>query len=114
MNRLLVNTAMLVAVLWPAMSYADVPACKKLGCPDCSCVVGHPDIKDKINPALLDIKNVLVKYGIPPEAVEISMKGYSGEEKKFQKEILPMEPQPLANAAAGILVVSGVFSVSLL
>ncbi len=87
MNRLLVNTAMLVAVLWPAMSYADVPACKKLGCPDCSCVVGHPDIKDKINPALLDIKNVLVKYGIPPEAVEISMKGYSGEEKISKRDL---------------------------
>jgi hypothetical protein len=36
---------------------------------------------------LFDIKNVLIKYGIPPESVEISMKGYSGKEKISEREL---------------------------
>ena len=74
------------------------PTCESYGCADCSCVAQHPDIKAKMSKTLSEIKKVLIKNGIPPEAAEFSLKGYSGEQKL---DATPLTDNTVAGCCCG-------------
>lgn len=80
------------------MANEKLPTCINYGCADCSCIANNPEIFKKMPEVLSKIKELLAKDGVPPEAVNISLKGYKGEEAT---ELTPLTDKTVAKCCCG-------------
>lgn len=81
----------LIACFGPqlALSADAVPTCKAYGCADCSCVASNPDANMRLQSAMPEIKEALLKHGIPPEAAMIYLKGADRAKTKGADVVKP-------------------------